>query len=100
MNTAPLNASLLKTFGEAVLVNKTGGVSSINAIVERIEQNTSLGSVVFNDAQLRLTMAQADLTRCPLGEINTINVRGLEYQALEIIPDVIGGLATIKIRKF
>jgi hypothetical protein len=100
MNTAPLNASLIKTFGEAILVNKTGGISSINAIVERMAQNNALGGVVFNDVSLVLTLANADLASCPLEQINYISVRGTEYQAVEIIPDTIGGLATIKIRKF
>ena len=90
----------MAAFSEAVTINRVGGILTIKAIVDRVAQNNAIGGVVFNDASLVLTAINEDLSGCLLEKINWIMLRGERYQALEMIPDMISGLTTLKIKRF
>jgi hypothetical protein len=100
INFGALNTALLASFAEPVLINKTSGMLTVQAIFDRIMQTNSIGGVSFNDATFSLTVKETDIADNKIEQFNSITVRGNKFQVLEINNEEIGGLAIIKIRRF
>ncbi len=95
------NNTVLHSFGEVALFDKTGGgVLEVNGIFDRIVDTNTIGYIPHSDASFTLTVRETDIEDYKIEEYKSVTVRGYKYQILEIDIDQVRGLAVIKLRRF
>jgi hypothetical protein len=98
VNYDSFNAACLNTFSEPVSFIKTSGNVALQAVFDRQLPTETIGGAVFIDNAYILTLPSAAISANAIGLRDTVSVRGLAYQILDIIDDT-GGLSVLKIKR-
>jgi len=94
-----LNAACLAAFTEPVSFELTGGDVVLPAVFGLEQAKGDIGGAPFGNDYYTLELLQSDITGNGIELRNTVNVRGVRYQILELMDDT-AGMATLKIRRY
>lgn len=94
-----LNETCLSTFAETVTFNLTAGDVELQAVFDKESPNGDIGGAPFSNDYYTLELLQSDITAHGIALRDTVTVRGIGYQVLEMADDT-AGMATLKIRRY
>jgi hypothetical protein len=94
-----LNAACLSTFAETVLFKLMGGDVPLQAVFDIERPKDDIGAAPFSNDYYTLELLQSDINANGIALRDTVTVRGVDYQILEIADDT-AGMAMLKIRRY
>ena len=94
-----LNDSVLATFGEPFTYKKTSGDVILQGVFDESIDRERIGSIGLQDRVFTLSLQQADVAANGIALHETVMLRGLYYQILDIHTDV-AGMATLILRAY
>jgi hypothetical protein len=94
-----LNAAIMGTFAEPVTLIRQAGNIVVQAVLDMESPGERIGSATYTSDYYTLELLQADVDAYSIAQRDTISVRGVSYQVLELMVDV-AGMATLKIRRY
>jgi hypothetical protein len=99
IDLAALNNLCLSAFAEPALFSTFDGEKSLKAIFELNMITEGVGSANFSSFYSALTLLKSDIDANQIALRDTVQVRDISYQILEISEDI-AGMAKLKIRQY
>jgi len=94
-----LNESVLTVFGEPFTYKGSGGAAILEGVFdERVDQER-IGGIGLADRVFTLSLKQSDAESSAIAIRETVQVRGMNYQIIDIHTDV-GGMTTLILRPY